>query len=82
MGKSDKVYQSCPNHGESLKDGEITLVVNTTEGTQSISDSREIRSVALFDKIPYFTTAAAAIAAVMAMQARNEGDLTVKALQA
>jgi carbamoyl-phosphate synthase large subunit len=36
----------------------------------------------LFDKIPYFTTAAAAIAAVMAMQARNEGDLTVKALQA
>jgi len=80
--KVNKVYEGRPNIVDHLKNAEITLVVNTTEGTQSISDSREIRSVALFDKIPYFTTAAAAIAAVMAMQARNEGDLTVKALQA
>ena len=80
--KVNKVYEGRPNIVDHLKNGEIKLVVNTTEGTQSINDSREIRSVALFDKIPYFTTAAAAIAAVMAMQARNEGDLTVKALQA
>ena len=80
--KVNKVYEGRPNIVDHLKNAEIKLVVNTTEGTQSINDSREIRSVALFDKIPYFTTAAAAIAAVMAMQARNEGDLTVKALQA
>ena len=48
-------------------------MLNTTEGIQAISDSRAIRSVALMDKIPYFTTAAGAIAAVGAMQARNEG---------
>jgi carbamoyl-phosphate synthase large subunit len=46
--------------------------MNTTEGTQAVSDSRDIRRVALMDKIPYFTTAAAAIA-VAAMKARGEG---------
>jgi carbamoyl-phosphate synthase large subunit len=80
--KVNKVYEGRPNIVDYLKNAEIKLVINTTEGTQSINDSREIRSVALFDKIPYFTTAAAAIAAVMAMQARNEGDLMVKPLQA
>ena len=80
--KVNKVYEGRPNIVDHLKNAEIKLVINTTEGTQSINDSREIRSVALFDKIPYFTTAAAAIAAVMAMQARNEGDLMVKPLQA
>ena len=80
--KVNKVYEGRPNIVDHLKNAEIKLVINTTEGTQSINDSREIRSVALFDKIPYFTTAAAAIAAVMAMQTRNEGDLMVKPLQA
>ena len=46
-----------------MKNGEIDLVMNTTEGLQAVKDSREIRSVALYDKIPYFTTAAAAHAA-------------------
>ena len=56
--------------------------MNTTEGAQAVEDSREIRSVALYDKIPYFTTAAGAHAAALAMKARAEGDLVVKSLQA
>jgi len=68
-----KVYEGRPNIVDRMKNGDIALVLNTTEGAQAISDSREIRSVALMDKIPYFTTAAGAIAAVGAMQARNEG---------
>jgi len=48
-------------------------VFNTTDSSQAISDSRDIRRVALMDKIPYFTTAAAAISAVAAMKARDEG---------
>ncbi|MDO5756757.1 MAG: hypothetical protein Q4P24_04480, partial [Rhodobacterales bacterium] len=56
-------------------------VMNTTEGALSVEDSREIRSVALYDKIPYFTTAAASLAAAQALQARREGDLTVMPLQ-
>ncbi len=69
----NKVYEGRPNIVDALKNNEISLVMNTTEGTQAIADSRDIRRVALMDKIPYFTTAAAAIAAVAAMKARSEG---------
>ncbi len=68
-----KVYEGRPNIVDRLKNDDIALVMNTTEGTQAISDSRDIRRVALMDKIPYFTTAAASIAAVEAMKARGEG---------
>jgi carbamoyl-phosphate synthase large subunit len=68
-----KVYEGRPNIVDRLKNNDIALVMNTTEGTQAISDSRDIRRVALMDKIPYFTTAAASIAAGTAMKARGEG---------
>ncbi|WP_163846997.1 carbamoyl-phosphate synthase large subunit [Pseudooceanicola aestuarii] len=77
----NKVYEGRPNIVDQLKDGQIALVLNTTEGAQSVSDSREIRSVALYDKIPYFTTAAGAMAAARAIEAREEGELAVNALQ-
>ncbi|ANT60108.1 carbamoyl phosphate synthase large subunit [Salipiger sp. CCB-MM3] len=77
-----KVYEGRPNVVDLLKDGGVQLVLNTTEGAASISDSREIRSVALYDKIPYYTTAAGAHAAALAMKAREEGELVVKSLQA
>ncbi|NVO28270.1 carbamoyl-phosphate synthase large subunit [Donghicola sp. C2-DW-16] len=76
-----KVYEGRPNIVDMMKDGRIDLVFNTTEGAQSVADSREIRSVALYDKIPYFTTAAGAHAATLAMQAREEGDIEVRSLQ-
>jgi carbamoyl-phosphate synthase large subunit len=69
----NKVYEGRPNVVDLLKSDRIALVMNTTEGTQSISDSRDIRRVALMDRIPYYTTAAASVAAVAAMQARAEG---------
>jgi carbamoyl-phosphate synthase large subunit len=69
----NKVYEGRPNVVDLLKSDRIALVMNTTEGTQSISDSRDIRRVALMDRIPYFTTAAASVAAVAAMMARAEG---------
>ena len=78
----NKVYEGRPNIVDRLKNGDIALVMNTTEGTQAISDSRDIRAVALYDKIPYFTTAAGCIAAVAAMQARLDGEVGVRTLQA
>ncbi len=77
----NKVYEGGLTVVDRLKDGHIALVFNTTEGAQAVEDSRDIRAVALYDKIPYFTTAAAAHAAVLAMQAREEGDVGVRALQ-
>ena len=77
----NKVYEGRPNVVDALKDGSIALVFNTTEGAQAVEDSREIRKVALYDKIPYFTTAAGAYAATLAIKARNEGDFQVLSLQ-
>jgi carbamoyl-phosphate synthase large subunit len=77
----NKVYEGGLTIVDRLKDGHIALVFNTTEGAQAVEDSRDIRAVALYDKIPYFTTAAASHAAVLAMQARVEGDVGVRALQ-
>jgi len=77
----NKVYEGRPNIVDMLKNGEIALLMNTTEGQQAIEDSREIRSVALYDKIPYFTTAAGSHAAALAIKARKEGEIEVRALQ-
>jgi carbamoyl-phosphate synthase large subunit len=78
----NKVYEGRPNIVDRLKNGDIQLVMNTTEGSQAVSDSRDIRAVALYDRIPYFTTAAASIAAVEAMKSRGEGEISVRPLQA
>ena len=77
----NKVYEGRPDIVDMLKDGQISLVMNTTEGAQAVEDSRSIRSVALYDKIPYYTTAAAAHAAAQAMKARQEGEIKVMPLQ-
>ncbi len=77
----NKVYEGGLTIVDRLKDGHIGLVFNTTESAQAVEDSRDIRAVALYGKIPYFTTAAASHAAVLAMQAREEGDVGVRSLQ-
>ncbi|MEZ5685155.1 MAG: carbamoyl-phosphate synthase large subunit [Paracoccaceae bacterium] len=77
----NKVYEGRPNIVDRLKNGEVQLVFNTTDGSQAVSDSRDIRAVALYDKIPYFTTAAGAIAAVAAMKSVSEGEIEVRSLQ-
>ncbi len=77
----NKVYEGRPNIVDLMKSGEIAMVLNTTEGAQAIEDSREIRSVALYDKIPYYTTAAGSHATALALKAREEGEIGVRALQ-
>ncbi|TNC50108.1 carbamoyl-phosphate synthase large subunit [Rubellimicrobium rubrum] len=78
----NKVYEGGLTIVDRLKDGHIALVMNTTEGTQAVSDSRDIRAAALSERIPYFTTAAGAHAAALAIQAREEGEVGVRSLQA
>ena len=77
----NKVYEGRPHIVDTLKDGGVQIVFNTTEGTQSIADSRAIRSLTLSGRIPYYTTAAGARAAALAMRDRLEGDLRVRSLQ-
>ncbi|WP_300012861.1 carbamoyl-phosphate synthase large subunit [uncultured Roseobacter sp.] len=81
-GVVNKVYEGRPDVTDMMKDEAIHLVMNTTEGTQAVEDSKSIRSIALYDKIPYFTTAAGSYAAALAIRAQADGDVGVKALQA
>ncbi|MEL6688922.1 MAG: carbamoyl-phosphate synthase large subunit [Pseudomonadota bacterium] len=76
-----KAYEGRPNIVDTMKDGGISLVMNTTEGAQAVEDSRSMRNVALMDRIPYYTTLAASHAAAKAMAAGAEGDLGVERLQ-
>jgi carbamoyl-phosphate synthase large subunit len=77
----NKAYEGGRTIVDVMKDGEISLVMNTTEGAQAVEDSRSMRNVALMDKIPYCTTAAAAHAAALAMVARRDGEIEVRSLQ-
>jgi len=77
----NKVYEGRPSVMDRLKDGGVDLVFNTTEGIEAIKDSREIRTYSLMQKIPYYTTAAAAYAAARAIRNMAEGEIEVKPLQ-
>jgi carbamoyl-phosphate synthase large subunit len=78
----NKVAEGRPHIVDRIKDGDIALIFNTTEGVQSLKDSTSIRSSALYGRVPYFTTAAASIASVAAIAALRRRPLEVRPLQA
>ncbi|GAA0298330.1 carbamoyl-phosphate synthase large subunit [Rhodovulum strictum] len=77
----NKAYEGGRTIVDVMKDGLVHLVMNTTEGAQAVEDSRSMRTVALMDRIPYFTTAAGSHAAALAMKSREEGEIEVASLQ-
>ena len=79
--KINKVLEGRPHIVDSMKNGGVQLVINTTDGAKSVSDSRDIRRTALLSKIPYYTTIPGAIAAVEGIIAYREGNLQVRPLQ-
>ena len=79
--KINKVLEGRPHVVDALKNGEIQLVFNTTEGKQALQDSRSLRRAALLHKVPYYTTLAGAVAAAQGIKAYRAGDLEVRALQ-
>jgi carbamoyl-phosphate synthase large subunit len=77
----NKVAQGRPHIVDKIKDHEIDLIFNTTEGWQSHKDSASIRASALMARVPYFTTAASSAAVVRAIAALRERNLEVRSLQ-
>ena len=77
----NKVLEGRPHIVDAMKDATVDLVINTTEGEQSLADSKSIRRTALEMKIPYFTTIAAAEAAISGIKAVRAGPLNVRSLQ-
>jgi carbamoyl-phosphate synthase large subunit len=77
----NKVAEGRPHIVDRVVDGDIALVINTTEGWQSLKDSESIRRSALMAKVPSFTTAQAGLAAARAIAALRERPLEVRPLQ-
>lgn len=76
-----KVHEGRPHIVDAMKNGDISLVINTTWGKQSLKDSFSLRRNALTGQIPYFTTASGARAAVEAIRDIASEDYSVMSLQ-
>ncbi|HWK01891.1 MAG TPA: carbamoyl-phosphate synthase large subunit [Xanthobacteraceae bacterium] len=77
----NKVFEGRPHIVDAIKNGQVQLVFNTTEGAQALQDSRSLRRAALLHKVPYYTTLSGAVAAAQGIKAYLGGDLEVHALQ-
>ncbi|QKX02194.1 carbamoyl-phosphate synthase large subunit [Wolbachia endosymbiont of Dirofilaria (Dirofilaria) immitis] len=77
----NKVREGKPNIVDMLKDGKISLVINTSKGVESASDSKDIRRAVISQNIAYSTTASGGRALVLAIQYLKSSKLEVKSLQ-
>jgi carbamoyl-phosphate synthase large subunit len=77
----NKVREGRPHCVDRMMDGDVHLVVNTTEGADSVRDSFSLRRTALTRGLAYFTTMSAARAAAVAIQRLQAGDMQVRSLQ-
>ena len=77
----NKVKEGRPHIVDAIKNGDVQLVINTTQGAQAVADSFSIRRESLMHSVTYYTTTAGANAAVDAIIALKEQDIQVKPLQ-
>jgi len=81
VGLVKKVLEGRPNIVDAMKNGEVQLVFNTTDGKQALADSFSIRRTALMMKIPYYTTASGSLAAAQGIAAVRHGEMDVRPIQ-
>ena len=79
--KINKVQEGRPHVVDAIKNGDIHLVLNTTETKSSESDSKSIRQTAVMQKVPYYTTLRGILSVAKAIAAHKAGTITVKPLQ-
>ncbi len=77
----NKVLEGRPHVVDAIKNGEVNLVFNTTEGAKALADSKDIRRSALLHHVPYYTTLAGAVAVTRAIKALKSDTLQVAPLQ-
>jgi len=77
----NKILEGRPHIGDAIKNGDIALVLNTTETRSSESDSKPIRQTAVMQRVPYYTTLAGILSATKAIAARKANAIEVRPLQ-
>ncbi len=71
----NKVREGRPHIADMIKNNEITLIVNTTEGKQAIQESRSIRAEAVRRNVTYYTTLGAAVATCTAIEHIDDSEV-------
>ncbi len=80
--KVKKLYEGRPNLLDEITNGNIDLIINSPAGKESVHDDSYLRKAAVKAKVPYITTAAAALAAAKGIQyVKKHGNGDVKSLQ-
>ena len=77
----NKVREGRPHIVDMIKNKEVALICNTTEGNQSISDSFSLRQAALHTNVPYYTTISGCKSVILAIESLIKNELSIKSLQ-
>ena len=79
--KINKVLEGRPHIEDAIRNRQVQIVFNTTDGQKALSDSKSLRRATLMQKVPYYTTLAGAEAVAEAIAALKAGSLEVRPLQ-
>jgi carbamoyl-phosphate synthase large subunit len=79
--KINKVLEGRPHIEDAIRNRQVQIVFNTTDGQKAVSDSKSLRRATLMQKVPYYTTMAGAEAVAEAIAALKAGSLEVRPLQ-
>ncbi|MGI6852026.1 carbamoyl-phosphate synthase large subunit [Mesorhizobium sp. 1B3] len=79
--KVNKVLEGRPHIEDAIRNRQVQIVFNTTDGQTAVSDSKSLRRATLMQKVPYYTTLAGAAAVAEAIAALKAGSLEVRPLQ-
>jgi carbamoyl-phosphate synthase large subunit len=79
--KINKVLEGRPHIEDAIRNRQVQIVFNTTDGQKALSDSKSLRRATLMQKVPYYTTLAGAAAVAEAIAALKAGGLEVRPLQ-
>ncbi|QDC00184.1 carbamoyl-phosphate synthase large subunit [Mesorhizobium sp. 8] len=79
--KINKVLEGRPHIEDAIRNRQVQIVFNTTDGQKALSDSKSLRRATLMQKVPYYTTLAGAAAVAEAIAALKAGSLEVRPLQ-
>ncbi len=80
--KINKVLEGRPHIEDAIRNRQVQIVFNTTDGQKAVSDSKSLRRATLMQKVPYYTTLAGMSAVAEAIAALKAGSLEVRPLQA
>ncbi len=79
--KINKVLEGRPHCEDAIRNRQVQIVFNTTDGQQALSDSKSLRRATLMQKVPYYTTISGANSVAEAIAALKAGSLEVRPLQ-